>query len=89
MLIRQIGVSRHGWSGLLVHISNKQFSVVDYWDIVFALVQTMGESNQGFQPTEKVQESREHSLELAIIGNCTYSAMIDRRGRIVFACLPR
>ena len=29
------------------------------------------------------------SLELAVIGNCSYSALIDRRGRIVWSCMPR
>jgi len=29
------------------------------------------------------------SLNLAIIGNCAYSALIDERGRIVWSCLPR
>ncbi len=29
------------------------------------------------------------SLDLAVIGNCSYSALIDRRGRIVWSCLPR
>ena len=27
-------------------------------------------------------------LDLAIIGNCSYSALIDRRGRVVWSCLP-
>ncbi|UUX94115.1 glycoside hydrolase family 15 protein [Aquabacterium sp. J223] len=29
------------------------------------------------------------SLDLAVIGNCSYSALVDRRGRIVWCCLPR
>lgn len=29
------------------------------------------------------------SLELALIGNCTVSALIDRRGSIVWSCMPR
>ena len=29
------------------------------------------------------------SLELAVIGNCSYSALIDSRARIVWCCLPR
>jgi GH15 family glucan-1,4-alpha-glucosidase len=28
------------------------------------------------------------SLELAAIGNCNYGALIDRRGRVVWCCLP-
>ncbi|NLD69274.1 MAG: glycoside hydrolase family 15 protein [Limnobacter sp.] len=41
-----------------------------------------------------VPESRfpppcEASLSLGVIGNCTFSALIDRRGRIVWCCLPR
>ena len=29
------------------------------------------------------------TLDLAVIGNCSYSALIDRQGRIVWSCLPR
>src|SRR5262245_10149323 len=29
------------------------------------------------------------SLELGVIGNCQVSALIDRSGRYVWACLPR
>ncbi|MGR9045238.1 MAG: glycoside hydrolase family 15 protein [Gammaproteobacteria bacterium] len=29
------------------------------------------------------------SLELGVIGNCSFSALIDRQGRIVWCCLPR
>jgi len=29
------------------------------------------------------------TLDLAVIGNCSFSALIDRRGRIVWSCLPR
>jgi len=29
------------------------------------------------------------SLNLGVIGNCAYSALIDERGRIVWCCLPR
>ena len=29
------------------------------------------------------------NLDLAVIGNCSYSALIDPRGRIVWSCLPR
>ena len=29
------------------------------------------------------------SLDLALIGNCCYGALIDGRGRVVWACLPR
>jgi GH15 family glucan-1,4-alpha-glucosidase len=29
------------------------------------------------------------SLDLAMIGNCTVSALIDRRGRLVWCCMPR
>ena len=31
----------------------------------------------------------EPSLSLGVIGNCTFSALIDSRGRIVWCCLPR
>ena len=29
------------------------------------------------------------SLDLGIIGNCSFGALVDPRGRIVWACLPR
>jgi len=29
------------------------------------------------------------TLNLGIIGNCAYSALIDERGRVVWCCLPR
>ena len=29
------------------------------------------------------------TLDLALIGNCCISALIDRRGRIVWSCFPR
>ena len=29
------------------------------------------------------------NLDLAVIGNCAYSALVDMRGRIVWSCLPR
>ena len=29
------------------------------------------------------------SLQLGVIGNCAYNALIDERGRIVWCCLPR
>ena len=29
------------------------------------------------------------SLDLAIIGNCTYAGLLDSRGRLVWACMPR
>ena len=29
------------------------------------------------------------SLELGVIGNCSFSALVDDRGRIVWCCLPR
>jgi hypothetical protein len=28
------------------------------------------------------------SLDLAVIGNCNYGALTDRRGRVVWCCLP-
>jgi GH15 family glucan-1,4-alpha-glucosidase len=28
-------------------------------------------------------------LDLAVVGNCSYGALVDRRGRVVWACLPR
>ena len=33
--------------------------------------------------------SREASLDLAVIGNCSWAGLIDDRARVVFACLPR
>ena len=29
------------------------------------------------------------SLNLGVVGNCAYSALVDERGRIVWCCLPR
>ena len=29
------------------------------------------------------------SLDLAIIGNCTYAGLLDSRARLVWACMPR
>jgi GH15 family glucan-1,4-alpha-glucosidase len=29
------------------------------------------------------------TLELGVVGNCGFSALIDRRGRVVWCCLPR
>jgi GH15 family glucan-1,4-alpha-glucosidase len=34
-------------------------------------------------------EPAQPSLNLGVIGNCAYSALIDERGRIVWCCLPR
>ncbi|MBI5279876.1 MAG: glycoside hydrolase family 15 protein [Burkholderiales bacterium] len=31
----------------------------------------------------------EHSLNLGMVGNCAYSALVDRRANIVWCCLPR
>jgi len=36
-----------------------------------------------------VQNSKQPSLDLGIIGNCQISALIDQQGRYVWACLPR
>ncbi len=30
-----------------------------------------------------------NSLDLALVGNCSYGALLDRCGRVVWACLPR
>ena len=29
------------------------------------------------------------SLNLGMVGNCAFSALVDERGRIVWCCLPR
>lgn len=34
-------------------------------------------------------ESQPPDLELAVVGNCTWGGLIDRRGRLVWGCLPR
>ena len=34
-------------------------------------------------------QSATANLDLAVIGNCSYSALVDRQGRIVWSCLPR
>jgi GH15 family glucan-1,4-alpha-glucosidase len=33
--------------------------------------------------------SEQNDLELAVIGNCTWGGLIDRKGRLVWGCLPR
>ena len=30
-----------------------------------------------------------NSLDLAVVGNCTWGGLIDRRARLVWACMPR
>ncbi len=35
------------------------------------------------------ERSEPESLELGLIGNCTVSALVDARGRIVWSCFPR
>ncbi|MGH8495006.1 MAG: glycoside hydrolase family 15 protein [Gammaproteobacteria bacterium] len=40
-------------------------------------------------PTDAPGERPASSLNLAIIGNCQISALLDVRGRIVWACMPR
>lgn len=32
---------------------------------------------------------REQDLDLAVIGNCTWAGLLDRRARLVWGCLPR
>jgi GH15 family glucan-1,4-alpha-glucosidase len=36
-----------------------------------------------------IQDPESASLDLAIIGNCQYSALIDTRGSVTWACFPR
>lgn len=36
-----------------------------------------------------VDSTQQASLDLALIGNCQYSALLDRRGSVVWACFPR
>jgi GH15 family glucan-1,4-alpha-glucosidase len=31
----------------------------------------------------------EPDLDLALVGNCTWGGLVDRRGRVVWACMPR
>jgi hypothetical protein len=33
--------------------------------------------------------SRMSSLDLALIGNCSYGALINAMGEVVWACMPR
>lgn len=33
--------------------------------------------------------TNEHTLDLGLIGNCSYGALIDSRARIVWACMPQ
>lgn len=39
--------------------------------------------------SEAASEAGKSSLALAIIGNCTISALVDRQARIVWSCFPR
>jgi len=41
-----------------------------------------GSANDGAQPSTS-------SLDLGVIGNCSFSALVDKLGRIVWCCLPR
>jgi GH15 family glucan-1,4-alpha-glucosidase len=36
-----------------------------------------------------MSETPTQSLDLAVIGNCTWGGLLDGRGRLVWACLPR
>ncbi|MBA2672700.1 glycoside hydrolase family 15 protein [Ramlibacter sp.] len=36
-----------------------------------------------------MMNAHQPSLQLGVIGNCAYNALIDERGRIVWCCLPR
>lgn len=36
-----------------------------------------------------VDSGTKTDLDLAVIGNCQYSALVDRRGSVVWACFPR
>ena len=44
---------------------------------------TVADDSAGFAPPA------EPSLAMGVIGNCTFSALIDARARIVWCCLPR
>ena len=41
------------------------------------------------RPTGNFSAVAEPSLNLGVIGNCAFSALVDARGRIVWCCLPR
>ncbi len=36
-----------------------------------------------------MEDAALNGLELGVVGNCSFGALIDRRGRVVWACLPR
>lgn len=40
-------------------------------------------------PVHAAQPSAQASLDLALIGNCAVSGLIDAQGRLVWACVPR
>ncbi|HEU4371949.1 MAG TPA: glycoside hydrolase family 15 protein [Telluria sp.] len=42
-----------------------------------------------FTPTPAASAAPAASLECGVIGNCAFSALIDRAGRMVWCCLPR
>ena len=48
-----------------------------------ATLATPAEAPPGFAPPAAA------SLSLGVIGNCSYSALVDQRARIVWCCLPR
>ncbi len=41
------------------------------------------DNTAGFAPPEPA------SLQLGLIGNCGFSGLVDKRGRIVWCCMPR
>ncbi|MCP5150881.1 MAG: glycoside hydrolase family 15 protein [Ectothiorhodospiraceae bacterium] len=41
------------------------------------------------QETAATPGDRRQNLDLGVIGNCTYGALVDREARIVWCCLPR
>jgi len=43
-------------------------------------------SNQGIPPACSNEKS---TLDLACVGNCAYSALVDKKGQVVWSCYPR
>ena len=41
------------------------------------------------KPAAQKHQDTPNSLDCGVIGNCAFSAMIDKMGRLVWCCLPR
>src|SRR6476620_10701801 len=44
---------------------------------------------EDMNPSAAAPSGAESNLDLALIGNCQISALVDRRGAVVWCCMPR